>query len=227
MSAPVRDWSLRSGERQHSPHFADANAAHRARYAWAADLLGDRRGQSGADVFSATGYGTAYLAHRTGATMRGFDGCSEAIAVAATAHPGIVFSAAAYPCPLPVDAMDFVVSLESVEHVEDDAGFAAALAAMLVPGGDLLVSVPNEERIPCAAFGNRFHVRHYTPASLLARFAGLALVATYAQHIHRYVETAFGVQRRGRIPDAAQTVVADPGWASNPCALLAHFRRVA
>jgi SAM-dependent methyltransferase len=227
MAAPVRDWSLRSGERQTSPWFADANAAHRARYEWAADVLGDRRGQRGADVFSATGYGTAHLAARTGTLMRGFEGSVEAVAVAARAHPGIVFTVAEYPCPLPTEAFDFVVSLESLEHVDDDDGFAAALVAMLRPGGDLLLSVPNEDRVTCAAFGNRFHVRHYTPRDLTALFENqpVTCVATYSQHIHRYVETAFGLQRRGRLADDAQTVFADPAWASVPCALLAHYRK--
>lgn len=225
----TRDWSLASGERQTSPHFADANAAHRARYQWAVDMLRAVPVRFGADVFSATGYGTAYLSREIGGVWEGFDGSHEAVALAATAHPHLAFSVARFPCPLPVGTCDAVVSIESIEHVEDDRTFAAALVEMLRVGGDLLVSVPNEDRIPAAAFGNRFHVRHYTPDTLTALFAGLGLevIGRYGQRIHRFVETAYGPQRRGRVDDALQGVQPDPAWDSVPCALLAHYRRVA
>ena len=224
MAAAVRDWSLRSGERQPSPHFADANASHRARYAWAAGILGDRRGQRGADIFCGTGYGTSYLAERTGATMRGFDGSSDAVTVAAAAHPGIVFTPTTFPGPLPVSAADFVACVESLEHVAEDAAFLAALHAMLVPGGDLLLTVPNEERLPCAAFRNPFHVRHYTRAALdtLVTAAGFTVVARHGQRIHRVM----GGVRRGRVPDAHQSVRAEaPGFV--PCTLCWHLRSMA
>lgn len=227
MSAPVRDWSLASGERQTSAAWGDVNAAHRARYAWAADRLRDRPVRVGADVFCATGYGTAHLATTVGGAWTGYDGSAEAVAVAARAFPALTFHATAFPCPLPVGTCDAVVSLESVEHVAEDAAFVAALAAMLRPGGDLLVSVPNEDRIPAATFGNRWHVRHYTPDTFRALFAdlGLALVGTFGQRIHRFVETAWGPQRRGRVDDALQGVAPDPDWRSVPCALLAHYRK--
>jgi 2-polyprenyl-3-methyl-5-hydroxy-6-metoxy-1,4-benzoquinol methylase len=225
----TRDWSLGSGERQTSPFFGDVNAAHRERYAWAASMIGERPGLTAADVFCATGYGTRYLADQTHTTLWGIDGSDEAIARAAAAHgDGATFAVRQFPCALPEHAFDFVVSIESIEHVEDDAAFVRALVGMLVPGGALLLSVPNEERIPCAEFKNPFHVRHYTPAALraLVAAAGLTVVTEYSQHIHRFVRTAWGVQRQGRIPDAEQCVREDPGWASNPCALLAHCRRV-
>lgn len=226
----ARDWSLHSGERQQSPDFADANAAHRSRYAWAAETLGDRRGRFGVDVFCATGYGTTHLADRTRATMIGIDGCDEAITVARHAarhRQDVEFQVHRFPCTIAIGLADFIVSLESIEHVDDDAGFVRALAGMLAPGGELLISVPNEARIPCASFGNPFHVRHYTPGQLRALMneSGLELMGEYSQHIHHYVSTGWGVQRRGRIPDAEQVVRVDPGWKSNPCALLAHYRK--
>jgi len=229
MSTATRDWSLASGERQTSPHFRDVNAAHQARYRWAADVLRTVPVRFGADVFSATGYGTAFLATEVGGCWHGYDGCAEAVALAARTHPHLAFSAARFPCPLPEGEYDAVVSIESIEHIADDRAFAAALAGMLVPGGHLLISVPNEVRIPAAAFGNRFHERHYTPDALNALMDGLGLelVGRYGQRIHRFVETAYGPQRRGRVDDALQGVQPDPAWDSVPCALLAHYRRVA
>lgn len=229
MSAPVRDWSLASGERQVSPVWGDANAAHRARYQWASDILRARPVRFGADVFCATGYGTAHLADEIGGVWTGYDASAEAIAVAADAHPSLTFHVAEFPCPLPMGTMDAVVSLESIEHVADDRAFVAALVAMLAEGGDLVVSVPNEARIPAATFGNRFHVRHYTPDAFHALFAGLGLacLGVYGQRIHVQRDTPWGRQRAGRVPDAEQVVQRDDGFASDPCALLAHFRRVA
>ena len=223
-----RDWSLRSGERQTSPWFEDANAAHRARYAWAASVLGHRFGQRGLDIFCATGYGTAHLARHTGAAMVGHDACAEAIDVAARAYPNIAWTCAHYPYALPSSAFDFIVSLESIEHVEDDAAFVASLIDSLRPGGDLLLSVPNEERLPCASFGNPYHVRHYAPAALTALFAGppVEIVGEYAQRIHAFRDTAWGPQRHGRIPEAEQAVYRDAHWSTRPCALLAHVRRL-
>jgi SAM-dependent methyltransferase len=229
----ARDWRLDSGERQTVSRFEDATASHRARYRWAANLLRSVPVRFGADVFCATGYGTAYLADEVGGVWSGWDGSADAIALGRRVHPRLALESAAFPCALPEGTMDAVVSIESIEHVEDDASFVASLTTMLRPGGHLLVSVPNEARIPCATFGNRWHVRHYTPESFSALFAGpmeqlgLALVATYGQRIHLLADTAWGPQRRGRVPEAEQDVHPDEAWASNPCTLLAHFQRVA
>lgn len=226
MTATARDWSLHSGERQVTPAFAEASASHRHRYAWAADRLRSRPVRFGADVFCATGYGTAHLAAAVGGVWTGWDASAEAVALAHAAHPHLTFHAAEWPCPLPAGTMDAVVSLESLEHVEDDAGFLAALSAMLTPGGDLLLSVPNEARMPAAMFGNRFHVRHYTRDTLLtlAEAAGLVAVAEYGQRLW----IPKGGNRFSRVADAETVVRPAAEFRRDlPCALLMHFTRAA
>ncbi len=43
---------------------------------------------------------------------------------------------------------DQVICLETIEHVTDDEGLVKSLAAMLKPGGQLLLSTPYERHLP-------------------------------------------------------------------------------
>lgn len=82
---------------------------------------------------------------------------------------------------------DQIVCLETIEHVLDDAGLVRTLAAMLAPGGRLLLSTPfdghrplyTEEREP-SAVEDGSHVRYgYSRERLaqIARDAGLDVAA--------------------------------------------------
>lgn len=83
-------------------------------------------------------------------------------------------------------AFDQIVCLEVIEHVLDDAGLVRSLAAMLAPGGRLLLSTPysghhplyTEEREPDPVEDGS-HVRYgYSPEQVatLAGAAGLQVV---------------------------------------------------
>jgi 2-polyprenyl-3-methyl-5-hydroxy-6-metoxy-1,4-benzoquinol methylase len=185
MIAAARDYSLESGERQTATTFAAVRADHRARYEWAAEIIGYRPGASVLDVFCGTGYGAQYLARTTHARVTGFDASAEAIAFARLHFPALTarYICQEWPCVLPAGRAQAVVSFESLEHVQDGAALFAQLTEALVPGGDLLLSVPNESAIPCATFGNPFHVRHYTldDVRALAGRHGLAIVGWFGQ----------------------------------------------
>ena len=82
---------------------------------------------------------------------------------------------------------DQIICLETIEHVLDDAGLVQTLAAMLAPGGRLLLSTPfdghrplyTEEREP-SAVEDGSHVRYgYSREQLaqIARDAGLDVTA--------------------------------------------------
>jgi SAM-dependent methyltransferase len=45
--------------------------------------------------------------------------------------------------PFPDAAFDQVVVVDYLEHIEDDAGFAAELARILKPGGSVIINVPH------------------------------------------------------------------------------------
>lgn len=73
---------------------------------------------------------------------------------------------------------DQIICLETIEHVSDDAGLVRSLAAMLAPGGRLLLSTPfdghrplyTEERDP-SPVEDGSHVRYGYSRERLARIA--------------------------------------------------------
>ncbi len=183
-----------SGERQTALYYDEIRADHRARYEFAADALssvGIGAGSRGLDAFCGNGYGTHWLASRTGAQLLGIDGCDEAIDVAEECYgaDGIAYQALHFPFELPVAEFDFVTCFESIEHVEDGATLLATLARALKPGGLLFLSTPNEAALPlrdnAAFFG--FHYRHFEREELLELAAeyGLAPRLELGQDVYR------------------------------------------
>ena len=62
---------------------------------------------------------------------------------------------------------DVVVSIETVEHLEDDTGLLQKFRAAPY----LIATVPNQEVVPFDAKVHRFHYRHYTPVEFGALLA--------------------------------------------------------
>jgi len=62
---------------------------------------------------------------------------------------------------IPYEAYDTIVMAQVLEHIPNDRDFVSALLSRLVPNGKLIVSVPNNGRIPAAD-----HKRDYTVQSL-------------------------------------------------------------
>lgn len=84
--------------------------------------------------------------------------------------------------PFAAGSFDAVLALDVLEHVDDDVGSAAALAALLKPGGALVVTVPAFPFLWSAHDEMLHHRRRYRRAELLGRIgaAGLHVVrATY------------------------------------------------
>lgn len=153
------DFSLHSGERQTATSYGSIRADHRFRYEWADRLL--PAGGFGIDAFCGNGYGAWLLSSKR--VVWGIDGSSDAIRLADEHFrtPSCFFSTAKWPFAVPDRTFDFIVALESVEHVEDGAGFFEALANSLKPGGSLLFSTPCQDRLPLEKTGNHFHFKHY------------------------------------------------------------------
>lgn len=155
-----RDFGLYSGERQTAKQYEDIRVDHRNRYEWADTYLPEKG--CGMDIFCGNGYGTWKLAGNR--CVIGFDASEEAIIFAQKnfQRGGAVFQHSLYPFDVPVSCFDFVVSLESIEHIEDGLSFFNALAASLKSGGRLIFSVPNEDLLPLKIAGNHFHHKHYS-----------------------------------------------------------------
>lgn len=162
-----RDFGFYSGERQIAPTFAEIRADHQRRYEWADARVSE--GGFGLDAFCGNGYGSWLLSQKP-RTILAVDASPSAIEFAIKHYSTgrVFFSAAHYPFELPKDAFDFVVCLESIEHVGDDHGFFQALSRSLKPGGDLIFSTPCEDKLPLCGTGNHFHFKHYSLEEALA-----------------------------------------------------------
>jgi SAM-dependent methyltransferase len=77
---------------------------------------------------------------------------------------------------------DFVLCQNVLEHIEDDAGAAAAMAAALRPGGRLGILVPAHPRLYGAMDSKFGHHRRYTRDRLrsVVEGAGLELTDLYS-----------------------------------------------
>lgn len=71
--------------------------------------------------------------------------------------------------------LETVLSINVLEHIQDDAGALRSLAAVLVPGGSVVLWVPGYQRLYGEFDRKVGHFRRYTPATLsdAVRRAGL------------------------------------------------------
>lgn len=147
-------------------------------YAWVARTLGPLAGRRVLDVASGEGYGAQVLG-AAGARVVGIDLAAGAVTRAARAHPRAHFAVMdGARLALGASVFDLVVSQDTLEHVADDAGFVSEMARVLKPGGRLVVFTPHAP-VHTPRPANPFHLREYSPASLLAllgrHFEGLQL----------------------------------------------------
>jgi 2-polyprenyl-6-hydroxyphenyl methylase / 3-demethylubiquinone-9 3-methyltransferase len=82
---------------------------------------------------------------RMGGAVTGVDAAPENIAVAAdhAKKQGLTINYRCADVATLSGQFDLVTSMEVVEHVTDPAGFIAALASLLAPGGLMILSTPN------------------------------------------------------------------------------------
>jgi SAM-dependent methyltransferase len=145
---------------------------HLARYRFAAAHAG---GERLLDIASGAGYGTALLAQaHDGIACFGLDCDADAVAYAREHYhaPNLQYlngDAMAYE---PEEGYDTIVSLETIEHLPDPAGFVARLAKMVAEGGRIIASVP----ITPSKDGNPHHLHDFSEKSFLALFGRCGLV---------------------------------------------------
>jgi len=92
---------------------------------------------------------------------------------------------------LPPESFDAIVSVEVIEHVDDDSAFVANLERTLRPGGVAILTTPNGDRDPNPSGDHRRHYRREQLTALLsARF----------QRVHvSYGVTATAARKRGLV----------------------------
>lgn len=140
---------------------------HLAVYEWVAERC---RGLDVVDMACGEGYGTGVLGRRA-ARVTGVDANPEAYehARARYSQPGIRFARDLVDSY--AEQCDAVVFLQTIEHVEDDAGVLRHFKGMLRPGGTAYVSTPNVLTLaPPGAekSDNPWHLREYRPEQFRA-----------------------------------------------------------
>jgi len=166
-----RDFGLDSGERVSALHIDAIPPDHVARYAFAGEVLSDLPGPLiGADIFCGSGYGTHMLAQSLPCFIHGIDGSAESINQANCSYVdlNVLFSQKFFPFSLPANHFDFIVSLESIEHVEQGEAFFGLLVHALKPGGRLIISAPNSEVVDLIKNPYDWHYKHYTVEEFLS-----------------------------------------------------------
>jgi 2-polyprenyl-3-methyl-5-hydroxy-6-metoxy-1,4-benzoquinol methylase len=119
-------------------------------------------------------------------------------------HVGDVMNA-----PFPAASFDLVTLWDVVEHTPDPVAFVQAAAALVKPGGILLLETQNVDSLFARLLGGRwqhykhrehlYHFNPYTLRQLIERKAGLRLVHLTSFYGGKYVSPAFIAERVGRI----------------------------
>lgn len=145
--------------------------AHVVRYQLAATLI--RRNDRVLDAACGLGYGSFVLSRQSQAGhVTGID-ISEWGVAHATRNYGegkIAFECGSLPEALlktPVSTYDFVVSLETLEHVADPVALLREFWRVIKPGGRVFVSVPNDWADETGKDPNPHHLHVYTWSRLV------------------------------------------------------------
>jgi SAM-dependent methyltransferase len=153
------------------------------------ELLGDISGQRVLDAGCGEGYLARALAAR-GARVTGMDLSARLIELARARDPGgaIDFRVADLSRPVPelAGSFDAAGCYLVLNDVTGYRGFAATLAAVLKPGGRLVIALNN----PYSGVVDR-HVTDYFDAGATSRYRGLWEMGIKACYHHRTMENYF------------------------------------
>jgi len=113
-------------------------------------------------------------------TVTGVELSQTSVALASAREAGEVVAGSVLEMPFPDDSFDLAVSLDVIEHLEDDLAALHELRRTVVPGGSLLVTVPAYQWLWSSHDEINHHHRRYTRRSLqrVAEQAGWEQVRT-------------------------------------------------
>jgi 2-polyprenyl-3-methyl-5-hydroxy-6-metoxy-1,4-benzoquinol methylase len=190
----LKDYSLHSGERQTATLLDGIRRDHVWRYQVTIDILkayyGGNKPIKGYDVFCGIGYGAYMLSSdMPNVSIEAVDGSEDAIKLAQEYYQTgkITFSQKFFPFTPPPASADFFVSLESLEHIENDDLFINVVKQTLLEKGIFIVSTPNVEKWQLETNANHFHYKHYKPAELIDKMNefGFKFIRLYGQDIYK------------------------------------------
>lgn len=196
-----RDFSLNSGERQTAQTLAGIRKDHLLRYELASNFLEKEFNQNktyGADIFCGNGYGSYLVASKLKMTeILSIDASKEAIELANNYYKienRIKFINKFFPFELEKDKYDYVISFESIEHIQDDIQFIETIISAIKNNGYWFLSTPNEEKMSLKKNNNKFHFRHYTNKIVNDIFKKYNLKV-----IEQYGEDTYSIDKNGLI----------------------------
>lgn len=162
---------------------------HRARYRFAARFAA---GQRILDVASGAGFGLQML-RAAGGRPIGVDYEAVVLRAGRMLDPtSWLVNGDAASLPLVDQAMDLVVSFETLEHVLRPQAMVQELRRVLKPGGRLILSTPNKAFGPPELhMNNPFHLQEFTAPELrqllCGTFANVRLYGQLPSAAYRYV----------------------------------------
>ena len=163
-----KDYSSR-GERQAAKSLTDIREDHTGRYRLACKFI--ERNSIVLDCACGVGYGSFILARESKAgKVLAFDKEKKAIEFAKKYYAETKITHEAcdiFSSRLPEHYFDCIVSFETLEHVNGEA-LLDLFSSKLKRKGLLLISTPNQERMPFNKKQFPFHLRHYTPSEFEA-----------------------------------------------------------
>ena len=161
----------------------DTIGGHLARYAFAAEFV---KGKVVLDVASGCGYGSSYLSDKGAGAVIGGDILAEQIEAARSFYGGLgveFLALDATRLPFADNSFDAVVSMETIEHLEQYEDYLAECKRVLKKGGLFICSTPLKYHdIPEPAKPNPYHAHEFYLEEfqeLLSRF--FAEVQLYGQ----------------------------------------------
>jgi 2-polyprenyl-3-methyl-5-hydroxy-6-metoxy-1,4-benzoquinol methylase len=105
--------------------------------------------------------------------------------------------------------VDTVITINTLEHIEDDAEALRSLAQLVVPGGTIVVWVPGYQQLYGDFDRKVGHVRRYTPATLTASFDAAGLAPAVVKPVNLLGGIAWwAAVRRGGSPSPNSRLVA-------------------
>ncbi len=159
-------------------------AEHMTRYICAQTLV---QGKTVLDIASGSGYGTQMLAKKAKKVF-GVDVDETSVKYAKQCYdaPNIEYKVGdGEAIPLPDNAVDVVVSFETIEHIKDYAKFIQEVKRVLKPDGLAVISTPNDLEF---AEGNHFHLHEFEYDELVGLLKkDFANVDSYFQATWKYV----------------------------------------
>ncbi len=113
-------------------------------------------GKTVVDIACGEGYGTDALG-RVARSCLGMDRDEETIARAREKYGDHFLVGNAEEIPCESASVDLVVSFETIEHLPSPACFVAEIARTLKPGGQVIISTPNQSTYNIRSASNPFH----------------------------------------------------------------------